>query len=239
MRGGSYFQKRFSDLIKNPFDLQSKTGLNNLSLLEFIPPITKEERCLDLGCGPGLGTWLIGQRAGYSLGIDLDKEAIEFANKHYATPGKIEFKCCNLVDLNETSPYDRIIMVHTLEHLRKKDAKKLLLLLRELLSSSGFIHISVPLEASLISRYARTMEIVKRIPRWDPTHQANYTIRGLFRLFKSCGYEVVALKRKFYPSRKLNNFLNKHPVPSLVADALSIECILSLKKKVDKKQCLS
>lgn len=83
-----YFKDRFQELFSNPFNLETKPALRYRSLLEKTPAINSSDDCLDLGCGPGLGTWMISQSANYVLGVDSTVQAVEFTKKNYQQPRK-------------------------------------------------------------------------------------------------------------------------------------------------------
>ena len=47
--------------------------------------ISKDARCLDVGCGEGYGTKLLSSSAKETVGIDIDKKIIEKASKNTRT----------------------------------------------------------------------------------------------------------------------------------------------------------
>ena len=74
-------------------------------------------RVLDAACGVGYGTWLCQKNPDVEamLGIDIDAEAIGWANQHFATP-KASFQCC-AIDAFASPGFDTLLTIETIEHL--------------------------------------------------------------------------------------------------------------------------
>jgi 2-polyprenyl-3-methyl-5-hydroxy-6-metoxy-1,4-benzoquinol methylase len=49
------------------------------------------KRVLDVGCGEGLGTWVLAVECGFARGVDEDREAIEVASSNWELDDRIEF----------------------------------------------------------------------------------------------------------------------------------------------------
>lgn len=61
--------------------------LDLLSYYKFAAKlIGKDKRILDLSCGEGLGTFLVGKECGFSKGVDSDQEAITQAQSNFKEP---------------------------------------------------------------------------------------------------------------------------------------------------------
>jgi len=226
-----YFRERFKELFDAPFNLESKPGKRYSELLQKIPALSGNEDCLDLGCGAGLGTWMIAKSARYVLGIDSTEQAISFANKHYRKDGKIEFLTGDITRLNLNKKFHRVFLVHTLEHLPPKLCPVMLSEIFEILLPKGMLHISVPAEATLIYRYERLMEKLKGIPPWDPTHLTKFTVPSLKRLGKKAGFEIFRIDHKLFQSKKLNALHQKGLVPTWSQNPLTVEVFITLLKR--------
>lgn len=70
---------------------------------------------LDIGCGEGLGTWLLAMECGNALGIDLDDQSIAIAKANWNSP-KVSFECRNLFQCTAFG-YDGVVSFDALEHL--------------------------------------------------------------------------------------------------------------------------
>lgn len=226
-----YFQDRFQELFSDPFNLEAKPAVRYRALLERIPAIKDADYCLDLGCGPGLGTWMISKSAKYVLGVDSTLQAVEFAKKHYQQPGKIEFMVRDITDLKLDREFDRAVLVHTLEHLPPQMCVPFLQGIRKLLKPKGMLHISVPAEASLVSRYERLMQWMKGIPVWDPTHLCKFTIPALLRLSRKAGFGIHSVDHGLYPSKKITQFARSISLPGRIMNSITVEAFLSLVNK--------
>lgn len=226
-----YFQNRFRELFKDPYNLATKPGMRYSELLGKIPPLQGHEECLDLGCGAGLGTWMIGRSAKFALGVDSTLPAIAFANQHYRREGRIEFSVEDVTRLSLDRKFDRVFLVHVLEHIPAKPGSELISLIYRMLKPGGMLHISVPTEATLISRYQRLMQWFNNIPPWDPTHISKFTIPGLKRLGEKSGFRVHRIEGKLFPSKKLKALDQKLKFPAWLQNPLTEEAFLTLSKK--------
>lgn len=70
---------------------------------------------VDLGCGTGYGSFLMSFLAETVIGLDVDRESIEFAQKHFAG---VEFLVCDLESGSELPGADVYVAFELLEHLR-------------------------------------------------------------------------------------------------------------------------
>ncbi|MCE5219848.1 MAG: methyltransferase domain-containing protein [Clostridium sp.] len=77
---------------------------------------------LDVGCSQGIISLLMAKESEKVLGLDIQKEAVDFANTLLKEDFKdvknnIEFRCINFLDFNENMVFDTIVMTEVLEHL--------------------------------------------------------------------------------------------------------------------------
>lgn len=111
--------------------------------LEFI---NQGETVVDLGCGIGYGSFILGQR-GLVVGVDDSAESIEFAEKHYARHS-VTYVNADVFDVREQ--FDVTVAFEVLEHVESPEAFfaliKKITKKRVILSTP---HISVDLEHSL------------------------------------------------------------------------------------------
>lgn len=81
---------------------------------------TGRERVLDIGCGAGLQTFLIGRRAGHTTGLDVNPEFIAQAQwySRYVRGGVVDFESRALADVGwPDATFDRIFSICVLEHI--------------------------------------------------------------------------------------------------------------------------
>ena len=103
---------------------------------------------LDVGCGSGFGSHLFTRHAEVVKGIDLDADAINFADRAFSN-GSISFSCMDITFVSRGT-YDFITMIDVIEHIREDlEAVKSV---SELLAGSGVFICSTP---NRLSRYRK------------------------------------------------------------------------------------
>ncbi len=124
----------------------------HLQRYETAARYVKEKRVLDIACGAGYGSQILslaGARA--VVGVDISAETVEYARKHYQTPG-VEFVCADAEQFDWSEKFDVIVSFETIEHLHYP--AKFLDRLHSLLVPGGDLILSVPLgETRHVDRY--------------------------------------------------------------------------------------
>ena len=116
--------------------------------IEWIQEQTKTYgQILDIGCSQGIISLLLGEQGKKVKGIDIQPEAIEFAEgllrNEYAHVGEcVEFECTDFMLYESDIKYDCIIITEVLEHLEEPD--KFLEKAVSFLKPGGKMVISVP-----------------------------------------------------------------------------------------------
>lgn len=128
---------------------------------------------LDAACGCGYGSSLL-HKVGDVTGIDLEQEAIDFANKHYPGPKYL----CDDVTTHEGS-YDWVVSLETLEHLPEP-----LMFLENCRKISENLIVSTPNE--LKYPFNPASYAGDRFP-----HLRHYTPDELDEILERAGWEVV------------------------------------------------
>ena len=105
------------------------------------------EKILDIGCSQGIVSLLLGEKGKKVKGIDIQPEAIEFAQgllkNEYAHVGeRVEFECIDFMLYESDIKYDCIIITEILEHLVEPD--KFLRKAASFLKHDGKMIVSVP-----------------------------------------------------------------------------------------------
>lgn len=103
----------------------------------------QERPCLDVGCGDGLITALLGPRV---VGIDDSKLAVELARKH-----KVIANVKSVYDLNESQHWKAILLSDVIEHLEHPG--KALRSIHGALMDEGLLYISTPPKQPTLSPY--------------------------------------------------------------------------------------
>lgn len=101
----------------------------------------KGESWLDCACGSGYGTSILSNYTNKITGYDINKYAIEYANKMYSNNN-----CHYTTDLESLGQFDVIISVETIEHMSREDGVKFLNTLHSKLNSkNGIMLITTPI----------------------------------------------------------------------------------------------
>ena len=97
---------------------------------------------LDCACGEGYGSRLLADTARTVVGVDIDTESIDHADRRYARPG-LEFMAANALELPfDNHRFDVVVSFETLEHLVEHE--ELLASFRRVLRPGGFLLLSSP-----------------------------------------------------------------------------------------------
>lgn len=105
--------------------------------------LARSKTVLDLACGDGYGSALLGAVANSVIGVDLDSKVIEHARGAYGRMTNLTFECCSAVSTGfGSSQFDLIVSFETIEHLSEQT--EMLAEIRRLLKPDGLLIISSP-----------------------------------------------------------------------------------------------
>jgi SAM-dependent methyltransferase len=102
-------------------------------------------RVLDVACGEGYGSALLGQVAAHVTGVDIDVETLDHARSAYADRANVEFihGSAAALPLPDAS-VDVITSFETIEHLEAADQPRMLAEFARVLRPDGFVIVSSP-----------------------------------------------------------------------------------------------
>tara|TARA_B110000483_G_C18123043_1_gene514474 strand:- start:281 stop:1213 length:933 start_codon:yes stop_codon:yes gene_type:complete len=177
--------------------------------------ITKKApaKLLEIGCGAGQFLLRANNKGYKSLGIDLDKKAIDFVTNNL----KLNAKNCKLIDLNENEKYDIVFLMGVFEHI--EDPNQLLQEIKLRLKEDGELIIGLP-NAKSLNFYISNLGIDSWDMFLEPGHIFHYQKQNLKKLlsqhdFKLVNYSTGTVKIRgkipFLVNRnvKLEKFVNK------------------------------
>jgi SAM-dependent methyltransferase len=123
-------------------DFPDENFINHLKVYRFASQFCQGKKVLDVGCGTGYGTSYLAESAVLAVGIDLSRQAIRYARRHYKNP-QLRFLRMNAESLvfPERS-FDFIISTENFEHLGDHRAN-----LREMsrvLTDAGMLLLATP-----------------------------------------------------------------------------------------------
>lgn len=143
----------------------------HLQRYEFASRSLAGSRVLDMACGCGYGSALLAERHPDKqiTGIDIDPEAIAYAQAHYQRPN-LRYLCANAETFADEAGFDSIVSLETIEHL--PDPVRLVENLAKLLAKDGRIIASVPTTPTLDG---------------NPHHLHDFSPASFARLFRRHG----------------------------------------------------
>jgi 2-polyprenyl-3-methyl-5-hydroxy-6-metoxy-1,4-benzoquinol methylase len=111
----------------------------HLAVYEWIAQHVAGLEVVDMACGEGYGSAILGQRAARVTGVDANPEAHAHARAKYARPG-LSFER----DLIETwaEPVDAVVFLQTIEHVQ--DPGAILEHFKSILRPGGVAYVSTP-----------------------------------------------------------------------------------------------
>ena len=151
---------------ENPSD---QTTLRiHLERYEFAAQHLSGNRVLDMACGCGYGTALLAERHPDKqvTGVDIDPEAIAYAQRHYRLPN-LRYVCADAERFEAESGFDSIVSLETIEHL--PHPPRLIANYARLLAAGGRVIASVPITPTLDG---------------NPHHLHDFSRRSFLALFR-------------------------------------------------------
>jgi 2-polyprenyl-3-methyl-5-hydroxy-6-metoxy-1,4-benzoquinol methylase len=100
------------------------------------------KRVLDIGCGEGLGTWLLANECGFAKGIDVDADAIKVATENWVGPAAA-FECADFLG-SDTGTWDAVVSFDVIEHILPENSGNFFLKAAGCLSRDGVLIFGTP-----------------------------------------------------------------------------------------------
>lgn len=117
--------------------------LNQMSHYKFATKmIGKPARVLDVGCGEGLGTWMLAQECGYARGLDPNAELIATAESNWSDEC-IDFVCNDFRALPVGS-FDALVSFDSIEHVASENSDSFLARVKANLTEFGIAIVGTP-----------------------------------------------------------------------------------------------
>ena len=120
-------------------DAASRKPSNRRDIINWInSKITPNSKIIDLGCGPGLYAYELGELGHKVMGIDVNKEAIEYAQKNKSINGLVQYKCSDYIKNSIDGKYNvAMIIFCDFSALITNEQKILLQKISNLLENDG------------------------------------------------------------------------------------------------------
>jgi 2-polyprenyl-3-methyl-5-hydroxy-6-metoxy-1,4-benzoquinol methylase len=154
---------------------------------------------LDIGCGNGLLTYDVANKARNVTAIDIDEGNIEWAKRNHDKEN-IKYLCGDATQLRFAEKFDVIILSNVLEHIDDR----LDFLLRIIKLADKYL-IRVPmLNRDWLTYYKKELGIEYRL---DSTHKIEYTLESLQEELERAGLGIKSVSIKFGEIWALVNIL--------------------------------
>jgi len=164
--------------------LQTKhTYLLSLRLLfayEYVKQIIpKNSAVLEVGCGPGYGTNYLSNHVKHIIGLDIDKNVIQYASDKYSSEN-CSFKFYNGLKIPyDDNTYNAVVSFQVIEHLQ--DDINYLAEIRRILKTGGIYILTTP---------NRTHRVKPNQKPWNRFHVREYSPDELGNILKATFSEI-------------------------------------------------
>lgn len=101
-----------------------------------------EARVLDVGCGEGMGTWILASECASAHGIDIDGDSIAVASSNW-TADNVSFKKDDFL-ANKTKPFNAVVSFDVIEHILPENTGAFMGRIMECLTDYGIAIVGTP-----------------------------------------------------------------------------------------------
>jgi len=155
----------------------------------FIDNIEENSTVLDIGCGFGIVSSKLAEKAREVVAIDISKSAIDLARSKYQKKN-IKYINADATTYDFNQKFDYIVLSNVLEHI--KNRKEFLTKIKPL--SKCFL-IRVPMiNRSWLSLYKKELGLEYRL---DKSHYIEYTFDSFSREIENCGLQIFSYTIRF------------------------------------------
>lgn len=104
--------------------------------------IGKNKSVLDVGCGEGIGTWLLASECGKAKGIDMDQEAVKTGKNNWKDR-RISFSSADFLKLKQKT-FDAVVTFDVVEHILPENTSRFFRKISGCLGHDGIAVIGTP-----------------------------------------------------------------------------------------------
>ncbi|MFP1786000.1 class I SAM-dependent methyltransferase [Lonsdalea quercina] len=124
-------------------DVEEKLIYEHYHRYEYVADFVKGKKVLDIASGEGFGSEILSRTASSVIGIDIDKETVDYAKDKYKDNSKIQFQCGSVTSIPlEDKSVDVIVSFETIEHISEHN--EMLDEFKRVLKKDGLVIISTP-----------------------------------------------------------------------------------------------
>jgi len=121
------------------------------------PQNNAKSRILDVGCGEGIGTYLVAKECGFARGVDFDAQLIATAKRNWVDADEqpiCEFSAADFLE-EARADFDAVINFDVIEHIQPANAKRFIRGMTQNLTDHGMAVVGTPSLNS--AQYASTV----------------------------------------------------------------------------------
>ena len=148
-----------------------------INVLQDFHPGTQSLKCLDIGCSSGIITSLLGNHFQMSIGMDIDQEAIQYAQNHSSSPRAQFLIADSMAFPFHNNSMDVIVCNHIYEHVPQ--AKHMIDEIYRVLKEDGFCYFSAGNKNMIIEGHYR-LPFLSWLPKPFAHHYLNLAGKGDF-----------------------------------------------------------
>ncbi len=126
-------------------------------------PFNQPSRILEIGCSEGIGSLMLAESGNEIVAIDMDKEAIDCANRTIKK-SNITFKNADILKTN-LGKFDAVVSLDVIEHIEKTDENLFLNAIVEHLTDRGICIIGTPNDTA--TQYASKASQIGHVNMYD------------------------------------------------------------------------
>lgn len=209
--------------IDESHDAASRTSPKRTEIINWINNNVKSHsKIIDLGCGPGLYAYELGRLGHKVLGVDFNKESINYAQENKRINDSIEYKYCNYLKDTFDGKYNAALMIYCDFGALVPDEQKLLLeKIYDLLEDDGiFFFDALGKEEIKNQKEKKSWYISRGEDFWS---KEPYFCMEESKLF----VKESALGRRYYIVNQLNGKVKEYIMWDQYYDENSIKKLLS------------
>lgn len=174
----------------NPFYYSVGTRVRDTIFLDMFN-IKKGDTILDVGCGLGYFTDLMSRQGASCVGIDLDKECIDYCQKNMQG----DYQLCDINKLPfPDKTFDKVLCTEVLEHINHNGV--VLDEIRRVVKDNGIIIVTTPCSSGMFGAFFKRIghSSVDGNSREYHWHKG-YTERELYKLLDK--YDICPLRTEY------------------------------------------
>ena len=163
-------------------DFEKAMFYKHLKPYEYLRDKLAKQTVLEIGCGAGYGSYMLGEVAERIVTIDRDKESLDNARKNFGREN-IEYLHADFFDnlpLEENS-FDTVISFQVFEHISPKDTRLFLDKISRLLKPGGIFYMTTP------NREIRLLPFQRPTNHYHKKEYSHVTLhKSVSRVFPDC-----------------------------------------------------